>query len=89
MGLMDTHQATEPKQTHIPDRVLRPRQVRKRLNVSRATLYRMIERGELPRPMRLSRGAVGWRERTITEWLDAREEEAAVPRPPRPGDADH
>jgi predicted DNA-binding transcriptional regulator AlpA len=36
----------------------------------------MRRRGEIPEPIRVSRGAVGWRQTTIREWLDRREAEA-------------
>lgn len=59
------------------DRILRPSELSARLCLSRATLWRMRRRKELPEPLRISRGAVGWRESTIKQWLDEREAEAA------------
>ena len=40
-------------------------------------MWRMRRRGEIPEPIRVSRGAVGWRQTTLRDWLDRREVEAA------------
>ena len=56
---------------------MRAAELRGLLGVSRSTLWRMCRRGELPSPLRISAGAVGWRESTITAWIDEREREAA------------
>ena len=58
-------------------RIVRPADLARLLNVSRPTLWRMRQRGELPEPLRLSAGAIGWRVATINQWLVRREEEAA------------
>lgn len=41
--------------------------------LSRSTIYLMMSKGEFPRPVRLTRKAVGWPESAITEWLNSRE----------------
>lgn len=55
------------------DPIHRPRDVARWLAVSRPTLWRMVKRGDLPAPIRISRGAVGWKESTIRELLEERE----------------
>ena len=55
--------------THI----LRRPEVLSRLHISHATLYRMVARGEFPRPVRLGPRAVGWFEAEVGEWLVSRE----------------
>ena len=62
----------------VDDRIVRPSEARRILGISKATLWRMTKRGELPRPMRISRGAVGWRSSTIEAFIDQREDEAAA-----------
>lgn len=37
--------------------------------LSRTTIYRMMNDGEFPRPIRLTRKAVAWPEHVIAEWL--------------------
>ena len=35
-----------------------------------STLYEMMEKGEFPKPIKLGRRAVGWRERDIMGWVE-------------------
>ena len=63
--------------TNAVDRIIRPAELRGILGVSKATVHRMVERNELPRPLRISAGAVGWRASTIAALLEEREREAA------------
>jgi prophage regulatory protein len=58
------------------DRIVRPRELEERLSVSKLTVRRMVERAELPPPLKISRGVVGWRESVIERWLAEREAEA-------------
>ena len=60
--------------TTLPERrILRRREVSQLVSLSLATLYRMIARGEFPRPVRLSPRLTGWRSDEIDAWLDSRE----------------
>lgn len=61
------------EKTVAVDRIVRPAEAAALLGISRATLWRLRRRHELPEPIRISAGAVGWRERTLSEWLDERE----------------
>lgn len=45
--------------------------------LSKSTLYAMIQDGDFPRPMRLGKRAVGWREADIEAWLNSRSKEFA------------
>jgi prophage regulatory protein len=65
---------TETAVPHQPDRILRPRQLADRIGLSLATLWRLRRRGDLPEPIRLSPGCVGWRTSVIDAWLAARAE---------------
>lgn len=57
----------------MTDRMLmRPRELARALGVSTTTLWRMRRRGDLPDPIRISPGAVGWRADEIDEWLASR-----------------
>jgi predicted DNA-binding transcriptional regulator AlpA len=66
-------------QTNAPDdlRIYRPRELSARIGLSLPTIWRMRHRGELPEPVRLSPGAVGWPATQIQEWLDARDRQRA------------
>ena len=54
-------------------RILSPRQISDVLGLSLCTLWRMRRRGELPDPIRISAGRVGWRESDVLAWLKQRE----------------
>nr|WP_149866390.1 AlpA family phage regulatory protein [Tropicimonas marinistellae] len=43
--------------------------------LSRSTIYAMMARDEFPRPVRIGRRAVGWREIDMRTWLESRKVE--------------
>ncbi|GGE41418.1 helix-turn-helix transcriptional regulator [Actibacterium pelagium] len=49
-------------------RILRRPEVEARIGLSRSTLYKMMSDGDFPRPIRLGKRAVGWRESDIEDW---------------------
>lgn len=49
-------------------KIIRSGEIRTVTGYGIAMIYRMIERGEFPKPVRLGRRAVGWRENDIAEW---------------------
>ncbi len=57
--------------------ILRRKEVEKRTGLSRSTLYAMIAEGKFPKPVKLGKRAVGWREADIAAWLDSRATDAA------------
>ena len=65
--------ATASTPTPPADRILRPRELAERIGLSLTTLWRLRRRGELPEPLRLSPGCVGWRASDIERWLETRE----------------
>jgi prophage regulatory protein len=40
--------------------------------LSRSLIYEMMDRNEFPRPIRIGRRAVAWRETDIADWQAAR-----------------
>lgn len=54
-------------------RIVRRAEVEHVTGLSRATLYRMIAAGRFPAPVRLGKGAVGWRQSEVRAWLESRE----------------
>lgn len=61
---------SETPPSAIGDRVLRLREVTRVVGLSRATIYRRIETGGFPRPLRLGGGAaVGWLWSDLQCWL--------------------
>jgi predicted DNA-binding transcriptional regulator AlpA len=55
-----------------PDRIIRPRELAARIGLSLATIWRLRRRGDLPEPIRLSPGCVGWHLSDIDTWLASR-----------------
>lgn len=51
-----------------PGRYLKIRDVVEQTSLSRATIWRMIKRGEFPPSRKLSPQRVGWAERDIEAW---------------------
>ena len=60
--------------TEIPqgDRILRRREVERRVGLGRSAIYAAINRGEFPKPIKLTSRAVGWRQSDIEAWLARR-----------------
>ena len=54
------------------DPVLDAKSVCSLINVSLATLKRIVKRGEFPRPILLSTNRKGWRQSTVETWLNQR-----------------
>jgi prophage regulatory protein len=53
-------------------RFLRINDVVATIGVSRATIYRMIDAGSFPAPVRLTARSVGWWESAVSSWLNNR-----------------
>jgi prophage regulatory protein len=62
-----------PEQCNDLGRVLRAREVCRRIGLSRPTLWRLVRDNKFPSPFRLSSpSAVGWAEREVVEWIAQR-----------------
>lgn len=53
------------------DRILRQSQVLGLTGLSRSTIWRRVQSGDFPKPVRLSSAAVGWRESELAAWMDS------------------
>jgi prophage regulatory protein len=53
-----------------PKDLLTAREVAARLSLSCRTLYRLIQRGQFPRPVRVGRRGVRWRVSDVQRYLD-------------------
>ena len=54
------------------DRLMRRREVEQVLGISRSSIYRLMQEGEFPRPVRIGPAAVRWRASDIAAWLESR-----------------
>ncbi|WP_419163056.1 helix-turn-helix transcriptional regulator [Candidatus Palauibacter sp.] len=52
-----------------PPRILRRREVERRVGLSKPTLYRRIEAGSFPKSVPLGARAVGWLSTEIDQWI--------------------
>lgn len=52
--------------------ILRRPQVQQVVGLSRSTIYAKVAEGSFPRPIKLGKRAVGWRESDIDAWLASR-----------------
>ncbi|PTB17010.1 hypothetical protein C9I57_30380 [Trinickia symbiotica] len=58
------------------------KQVAEKVNLGQSTIYRMISKGQFPRPFSLGGGRTAWIESDIDDWLA---DKAGKPRPSRGG----
>ena len=59
-----------------PSRFLRKPAVVARVGMSGVTIWRLQKRGDFPQSIRISPGAVAWREADVEAWIAARVAEA-------------
>lgn len=52
--------------------ILRLNDVARVTGLSRSSIYTKVEKGDLPKPIRISPRAVGWLENEIADWQKAR-----------------
>lgn len=52
--------------------IMRLPEVSSRTGLARATIYAQVKKGTFPRPVQLTRRAVGWIEDEIEEWITSR-----------------
>ena len=50
-------------------RVLRLKEVQHRTGLGRSTIYRWMDEGKFPKPVRLGARSVAWIEHEVDEWL--------------------
>lgn len=58
--------------------IIRPKQLTELLGLSRTTIWRMENRGELPPRIQLSSGTVGWLASDIEDWFQNRPEKNGI-----------
>lgn len=54
-------------------RIFRMKELCQTYGLSRSTIYRLIEAGRFPKPIKISAKAVGWISTDLDEWLANRE----------------
>lgn len=61
----------------MTEQLLRRPDVEQRTGLSRSSIYRMMDEGDFPRPIRIGRRAVAWRASDLERWQAERP--AAIP----------
>jgi len=56
--------------------ILRRPSVEAKTGLSRSSIYRMIQSGEFPAPVKLSKRSVGWDSEAVQQWINDRIEES-------------
>ena len=56
----------------MQDRLLRRREVERITGMSRSSIYRLMQEGGFPRPVRVGPSAVRWKSSDITAWIESR-----------------
>ena len=57
---------------YMEEKIIRRKALEAKLGLACSTIYAMMGRGEFPKPVKLGRRAVGWREQDIGNWLKNR-----------------
>ena len=60
------------KPTPPPGRLIRRKELEDRIGLARSTIYRMMNKGEFPKPVKIGRRAVAWPESEIERWIAER-----------------
>jgi len=65
-------QTTTPTQQQPTKRILNQRELFQIVGFSKTTLWRLIGRGEFPKPIKLTEHLNAWSVQTINDWLTQR-----------------
>lgn len=58
----------------MTDKILRQKDIQHLTGLSQSTIYRHINAGTFPTPVKLTERIIGWCHSTISEWIAARQE---------------
>lgn len=59
--------------TPAPTRLLRRRDVAARVGLSAVTIWRLERAGQFPKAIRISPGAIAWKESDVEDWIAERQ----------------
>jgi len=59
-------------ETHAPLKVLRAPDTCAIIGLKRAALYRLVQRGQFPKPIKISTKLSGWLDSEVYAWLESR-----------------
>lgn len=64
-------QPHEHEPTASASRLLRPSEVENLTTLDRVTLWRKVNDGTFPRPLKISANRIAWRASDVSAWVDA------------------
>ena len=64
--------ATTAKQNQIEARLIRLREVMTKTGLSRSYVYALSQKGQFPKPVKLSERSSAWIESEVQDWIDER-----------------
>ena len=59
----------------IEKKIVRFKELRKIIPLSRTSIYRKVKDGVFPKPIKLGTLAIGWLESDINEWIENKQKE--------------
>lgn len=59
--------------TQVNKTILRRPKVENKTGLGRSSIYRLIQLGQFPKPVKLTERSVGWLESEIDQWIDERQ----------------
>lgn len=62
-----------PGKIMLTNKILHRPEVEDTVGLSRSTIYALIAAGDFPKPLKLGKRAVGWRQSEVDAWLNSRE----------------
>jgi len=57
----------------IDERIISAAELLERIPLDRSTIWRMVQEGRFPPPIKLTRSRIGWRWSSVAAWLAERE----------------
>jgi prophage regulatory protein len=62
----------QAKATQVAERLIRLREVMAKTGLSRSYVYALAQKGQFPKPVKLSERSVAWIEAEVLAWIDER-----------------
>jgi prophage regulatory protein len=63
----------------VSESLIRLPALRTKLGLSRSTIYRLVDSGKFPAPIKLSPQTIAWVESEVETWLEARRKDRPTP----------
>jgi prophage regulatory protein len=68
-----------PTSKNFRHEIIRMRETCKLCGVSRFTIYRLVQDGDFPTPIRITPRCFGWKRGEILDWMESRRDPSVIP----------